>query len=155
MTTTLRFAIPLLAVLAAPITGGCVSSETTPEVMHQHHTIDYIEFSVQDLPEAKRFYGAAFGWKFTDYGPDYAGIQRAAGGEVGGMHQVAEVRTGGPLVVLYSSDLEASVRAVTGAGGEIIKEPFTFPGGRRFEFQDPSGNLLAVWGAAQAPDTEE
>ena len=34
--------------------------------------IDYIEFSVKSVPDAKRFYGAAFGWTFEDYGPDYA-----------------------------------------------------------------------------------
>jgi uncharacterized protein len=31
--------------------------------------IDYIEFSVKSVPDAKRFYGAAFGWTFEDYGP--------------------------------------------------------------------------------------
>ena len=34
--------------------------------------IDYIEFSVKSIAEAKRFYGGAFGWTFEDYGPDYA-----------------------------------------------------------------------------------
>jgi len=110
-----------------------------------HHTIDYIEFTVKDLAEAKRFYGAAFGWKFTDYGPDYAGIQRAEGGEVGGMRSDQEVVRGGPLVILYSRDLVASVAAVRAAGGEIAAEIFEFPGGRRFHFLDPSGNELAVW----------
>ncbi len=60
MTLTMRFATPLLAALAALIPGGCASSEMTHEAMHQHHTIDYIEFSVRDLSEAKRLYGAAF-----------------------------------------------------------------------------------------------
>ncbi|HJN14415.1 MAG TPA: VOC family protein, partial [Armatimonadota bacterium] len=47
--------------------------------MQTHHAIDYIEFSVVDLAEAKRFYGAAFGWEFNDYGPDYAGIKGGSG----------------------------------------------------------------------------
>jgi len=111
---------------------------------HQHHTIDYIEFTVDDLAQAKRFYGTAFGWTFNDYGPEYAGIQRAGGGEVGGMRLDSSVKTGGPLVVLYSDDLEESVRAVREAGGQIVKEPFDFPGGRRFHFLDPAGNELAV-----------
>jgi predicted enzyme related to lactoylglutathione lyase len=34
---------------------------------------------------------------------------------------------------------------VKAAGGTIVKEPFSFPGGRRFQFTDPSGNELAVW----------
>jgi predicted enzyme related to lactoylglutathione lyase len=111
----------------------------------QHHTIDYIEFSVTDLAQAKGFYSAAFGWAFNDYGPEYAGIQKAGGGEVGGLRQVAEVATGGPLVILYSSDLAASLQAVRDTGGAIVTEPFEFPGGRRFHFTDPSGNELAVW----------
>ena len=110
-----------------------------------HHTIDYIELAAVDLAEAKRFYGDAFGWKFNDYGPGYAGIQAVGDGEVGGIRQDDAVRTGGPLVILYSSDLEASLEAVKEAGGRISKEPFSFPGGRRFHFEDPSGNELAVW----------
>ena len=113
---------------------------------HQHHTIDYIELTVTDLAEAKAFYASAFGWTFNDYGPTYAGIVRGAG-EAGGL-TVGEVRPGGPLVVLYSDDLEGSVAAVVEAGGAIVKEPFDFPGGRRFHFTDPAGNELAVWALA-------
>jgi len=111
---------------------------------HTHHAIDYIELSVTDIAEAKRFYGAAFGWKFTDYGPDYAGIQ-GKDREVGGFVQTDGVRSGGPLVVLYSDDLPATLQSVVDAGGAITTEPFDFPGGRRFHFTDPSGNELAVW----------
>jgi predicted enzyme related to lactoylglutathione lyase len=113
--------------------------------MHSHHTIDYIEFNVRDLAAAKRFYAAAFGWQFNDYGPAYAGIQRAGGGEVGGLSETNEARARGPLVILYSDHLEQSVNAVTAAGGRILREPYAFPGGRRFHFTDPSGNELAVW----------
>jgi uncharacterized protein len=115
--------------------------------MHKHHAIDYVEFTVRDLAEAKRFYGAAFVWTFNDYGPEYAGI-RGQDGEVGGLQQTVHPRTGGPLVVLYSDDLEASLLAVRSAGGTIVREPFSFPGGRRFQFTDPSGNELAVWSPA-------
>lgn len=112
--------------------------------MHSHHVIDYIEFTVRNLAAAKRFYTAAFGWQFTDYGPAYAGI-RGVDSEVGGLAQTDEVRTTGPLVILYSDDLDGSVQAVKAAGGKIVKEPYAFPGGRRFHFTDPSGNELAVW----------
>ncbi len=111
---------------------------------HVHHTIDYIEITVTDVPAAKRFYQAAFGWAFNDYGPEYAGIQ-GQGREVGGLRRDAHVRAGGPLVVLYSRTLDDTMTKVKKAGGRIVKEPFTFPGGRRFHFSDPSGNELAVW----------
>lgn len=119
--------------------------------MHEHHALDYIEFPVHNLEEARRFYAAAFGWEFNDYGPGYAGIRGKGGGEVGGLNPSARVRPGGPLVILYSDDLEASVEAVRSAGGRIVTEPYDFPGGRRFHFTDPSGHELAVW----APSSEE
>lgn len=113
-----------------------------------HHEINYIEFTVSDMAQSRRFYEAAFDWKFNDYGPDYAGIQKQGGGEIGGLRLGSEVAGGGPLVILYSSDLSGSLAAVRAAGGEITQEPFDFPGGRRFHFRDPSGNELAVWAAA-------
>lgn len=112
---------------------------------HAHHSINYIEFTVTDLGQAKIFYSTAFGWNFNDYGPEYAGIQKEGGGEVGGLRLDRTIVSGGPLVILYSQDLEKSVKAVTSAGGTISKAPYAFPGGRRFQFKDPSGNELAVW----------
>jgi hypothetical protein len=48
-------------------------------------------------------------------------------------------------VLLYSLDLDGSVDAVTAAGGSITEEPYEFPGGRRFFFADPVGNVLGVY----------
>lgn len=114
----------------------------------RHHAIDYVEITVADLEEAKRFYGAAFGWTFNDYGPQYAGIRHPAGEdrpEMGGLATFGETSTGGPFVLLYSMDLDASVEAVTRAGGSVVRGPYDFPGGRRFHFTDPSGNELGVF----------
>ncbi|RLP98855.1 VOC family protein [Micromonospora sp. CV4] len=120
-------------------------SEPTP---HRHNAIDYVELTVTELDRAKRFYADAFGWEFNDYGPGYAGIRSPKGvsaPEVGGLRADQEVRTGGPLVLLYSTDLDRSVEAVKAAGGQVVDGPYEFPGGRRFHFTDPSGNELGVW----------
>jgi uncharacterized protein len=117
---------------------------TAGDIAHVHHAIDYIEIAVTDIEAAKSFYTSAFGWSFVDYGSDYAGIQ-GEGKEVGGLRLDAEVRAGGPLVILYSEDLERSVEQVVAAGGTIVKPITAFPGGRRFIFADPAGNELAVW----------
>ena len=75
---------------------------------HAHHSIDYIEISVVDVAEAKTFFGAAFGWTFNDYGPDYAGIAAVDGdGETGGLTTGGEPG-GHPLVLVISTDLAAS-----------------------------------------------
>jgi len=116
---------------------------------HTHHAIDYVELNVGDLAGARAFYEAAFGWQFNDYGPAYAGIRSPDGdGEVGGLNPSREPRPGGPLVLLFSDDLDATVSAVEAAGGRITEAPYDFPGGRRFHFTDPSGNELGVWATA-------
>ncbi|MBF6342637.1 VOC family protein [Nocardia cyriacigeorgica] len=117
---------------------------------HRHHAIDYIEITVTDLAAATRFYTEAFGWQFNDYGPAYAGVRNPDGPEkpeVGGLALAEQARRGGPLVLLYSDDLDGSVRAVEAAGGTVVNGPYEFPGGRRFHFTDPSGNELGVWAA--------
>ena len=115
---------------------------------HDHHTIDYVELAVPDLAAAKRFYEAAFAWSFTDYGPEYAGFSDGTGRkEIGGLRQEPASARGSsaPLVLLFSSDLEASREAVKAAGGAITRDIYAFPGGRRFHFADPGDNELGVW----------
>ena len=105
--------------------------------------IDYIEFPATDIAATKQFYQESFGWKFEDYGPEYTSF--LDGRLAGGFWTAAEVRRGGPLVVIYAADLEGAERKIQAAGGQIVKPIFSFPGGRRFHFTDPSGNELAVW----------
>ena len=116
--------------------------------MPRHHRIDYLEIAVTDLAAAKKFYASAFGWRFTDYGPGYSGIQGDER-EQGGLALLEEGKSvgsgGGPLAILYSDALDDTLAAVEGAGGTISTPPFDFPGGRRFHFADPFGNELAVW----------
>ena len=105
--------------------------------------IDYIEFAVRSVADAKKFYAGAFGWTFEDYGPDYASF--SDGRLSGGFQTATAVRTGGPLIVIYAADLEGMESRVKQEGGTIVKPIFSFPGGRRFHFTDPSGHELAVW----------
>jgi predicted enzyme related to lactoylglutathione lyase len=55
------------------------------------------------------------------------------------------VNTSALLVVIYSAQLEIVQEEIVQNGGRITKQPFDFPGGRRFHFKDPAGNQLAVW----------
>jgi uncharacterized protein len=114
--------------------------------MPNHHHINYIEIPASSLEASKDFFAKVFGWEFVDYGPDYCSFLNA--GIDGGFYrfdQKALTETGSVLVVLYSSDLESSLAKVQEHGGAIIKPIFSFPGGRRFQFLDPSGNEFAVW----------
>lgn len=114
--------------------------------MKQREPIHYVEFSARDIPASKAFFSKAFGWTFVDYGPDYAAIQSA--GLDGGFRagdNAADADKGSALVILYSATLEDARERVLSAGGTIKTDIFSFPGGRRFHFVEPSGNELAVW----------
>lgn len=108
--------------------------------------INYVELPAKDLAATKRFFSAAFGWEFTDFGPEYTAFSQS--GINGGFYQsdlISSTRHGAALIVLYSKALEQSQERVTQAGGAIVKTIFSFPGGRRFHFTDPHGNEYAIW----------
>jgi uncharacterized protein len=105
--------------------------------------IDYVEMNVADIERSKAFYGKAFGWTFTEYGPTYC--EFADGRLKGGFTTNGKPIPGGPLVILYADDLVGTQRRVEAAGGRISKAIFDFPGGQRFHFLDPDDYELAVW----------
>lgn len=112
------------------------------------NVIDYVELAVDDLGQAKAFYANALGWSFTDYGPDYVGIQDPTrpGYEFGGLNPVSPSSRGeGVLALARSDDADAALASVLDAGGRIVAELHEYPGGRRFTFADPWGNVLGVY----------
>jgi uncharacterized protein len=112
------------------------------------HVIDYVELPVDDLDQAKAFYAKALGWAFNDYGPDYAGIQdpRKPGQEFGGLSpRTPPSRGEGVLALVRTDDADGALASVLAAGGRIQVELHEYPGGRRFMFADPSGNILGVY----------
>ena len=105
--------------------------------------LDYVELPGADIPASKRFYAEAFGWRFTDYGPDYVAFDAEKIG--GGLTVERKVSgTSGPLVIFYTDNLEEMEARVRAAGAEIGAR-HEFPGGRRFHFFDPNGNEMAIW----------
>lgn len=111
-----------------------------------HHHINYIELASSDLARTEQFFSQVFGWDFEYYGADYCAFDGS--GVKGGFYRadlVANSKQGSALVVIYSHDLEQTLSDVEQAGGTIHQGIFTFPGGRRFHFIEPSGNEFAVW----------
>ena len=106
--------------------------------------IDYVELPSLTAHELTRaFYSRAFGWVFTDYGPDYSATTESVVDV--GLNGTPEDSISAPLPVVRVGDLEAALDAVLKAGGVIARQIYAFPGGRRFHFIDPSGSELAVW----------
>jgi predicted enzyme related to lactoylglutathione lyase len=114
--------------------------------MHQHEKLNYVELHSRNLALTKAFFTEAFGWAFTDYGPEYTAFSNE--GLDGGFFlsdKASTTETGAALVIFYSARLEETLAKVEAAGGIISTPTFAFPGGRRFHFIEPSGNEFAVW----------
>ena len=115
--------------------------------MNLHEKMNYVEFPAKNLAATKAFFKSVFGWSFTDYGPEYTAFENQ--GLDGGFFQsdlASSTEKGAALIVFYSDQLEATLAKVEKAGGSILKPIYSFPGGRRFHFTEPSGNEFAVWG---------
>ncbi|MBL0171310.1 MAG: VOC family protein [Gemmatimonadaceae bacterium] len=104
--------------------------------------INFIELPTRDLPATRAFYAAVFAMQMTPFGPTYACTLT---GDVDlGLQADPTEATRAPLPVIQVDDLEATLAAVVATGARIIVPIFSFPGGRRFHFVDPSGNELAA-----------
>ncbi|MFQ5753829.1 MAG: VOC family protein [bacterium] len=114
--------------------------------MNEHEKINYVEFPAKDIEATKAFFTEVFGWSFVDYGPEYTAFSNE--GIDGGFFKsdlTSSTANGSALIVFYSKNLEQTQLKIENAGGSIIKPIFSFPGGRRFHFTEPSGNEFAVW----------
>ena len=106
--------------------------------------IDYVELPSATAHELTRgFYAKAFGWEFTDYGPDYSATTNGVTDL--GLNGQPEEALAAPLPVVRVDNLDQAFDSVVAAGGIIAKPIYAFPGGRRFHFVDPSGSELAAW----------
>ena len=115
--------------------------------MNLHEKINYVELPAKDLAGTKAFFQSVFGWSFVDYGPEYTAFENQ--GLDGGFFKsdlASSTEKGAALIVFYSNQLEATLAKVKKAGGSILRPIYSFPGGRRFHFTEPSGNEFAVWG---------
>lgn len=131
---------------------ACTSANGLSEIKDEkakvtkHNKINYIEIPALNIEATKVFFAEVFGWSFVDYGPEYCSF--GAQGVDGGFFKsdlLVSTKSGSPLIVLYSNELETTQNKILNAGGAIIKATFSFPGGRRFHFSDPNGNEYAVW----------
>lgn len=113
--------------------------------MTSHNNINYIEIPVKDLANTKQFFTAVFNWEFVDYGPDYSSFSQGINGGFFTADTLVNCTSGSPLIVLYSKQLEQTEKDIKQNGGTITKAIFSFPGGRRFHFNDINNNEYAVW----------
>ena len=116
--------------------------------MRPENRIDYVEIPVTDLPKARAFFEAMFGWEFEEWGDEYYSFKD--GRLDGGLRKSEEpMPANGVLLVFYSDDLERDLARVQELGCKISLDIISFPGGRRFQFIDPVGSEFAIWSATE------
>lgn len=112
----------------------------------KQNTINYLEIPVKNIAVSKDFFSNLFGWKFVDYGPDYTCFLGA--GMDGGFYKSEHTgftSANGPLIVFYYYDIDKIKEKIVSLSGTIVKETYSFPGGRRFHFTDINDNEFAIW----------
>lgn len=120
--------------------------------------VAWVDLSTPDVGRARRFYGDLLGWDFrvqqTDMG-DYV-VAHAGGREVAGMMAPAAGTEASPSVwttFVHVDDMEATLAAITEAGGRVEAVPFEIPGGARVAVVvDRTGAMFALISGGPTPD---
>lgn len=113
----------------------------------------WVDLATGDAEEAKRFYGALFGWEFDDRPAGDGMVYSMAllgGKDVAALYRMSddERAAGGPrwqtYVAVASAD-DAADRALA-LGATLLMPPFDVPdAGRMTVIQDPAGAVFAAW----------
>lgn len=123
------------------------------ELCNEPNTWSWNELLTRDLDAAKPFYTAVFGWEYEaqDMGP-MGTYHVIAGGENGGLGGLMSMPPEVPAMVpnhwsvyFTVADIEATVGAIKGNGGQVVVEPFPIPGvGTSATVHDPAGGNFTV-----------
>ncbi|MGC4945343.1 VOC family protein [Streptomyces sp. DT224] len=110
----------------------------------------WIELSTLDVPAAKTFYAAVFGWRCaTDPREEAGGYTLARLGESRVAALSPLYQPGRPpawTVSFAADDADAAVARVTAAGGSLLTGPMDiFDQGRFAVVADPAGAVFSLW----------
>jgi predicted enzyme related to lactoylglutathione lyase len=111
----------------------------------------HVEISAANQEVAGKFYEALFGWKITAMPEMNYTMWEAGDGTGGGFPSVSDDTPAGQvLVYIDSDDIEADLKKVEKLGGKALRAKTEIPGFGWFGiFQDPTGNILALYTSMQ------
>jgi predicted enzyme related to lactoylglutathione lyase len=110
----------------------------------------HFAINADDVPRAKRFYEAVFGWTFDPWGPpDFYQIRNAGEGLLGALQGRRELKPGARMTgfepTLGVEDLKATIAAVEANGGRLLMPPYRIEGvGELAFFEDTEGNFVGA-----------
>jgi len=110
----------------------------------------HIQLASTDPARTRKFFEDVFAWTFEDIPEmDYATFE-APSGPGGGLMAPIEGQPPGVLSYLLSSDVDADLRRIEGAGGRVLRPKTEIPGvGWWTLFQEPAGIVLALFQARE------
>jgi predicted enzyme related to lactoylglutathione lyase len=118
----------------------------------------HFEMPYEDGLRIARFYSTAFGWQTQMLGEDMGRYVLATTTETDGNRPKTPGAINGgfypkkadwpaqhPSIVIAVDDIEAAMRKVTAAGGQVLGEPMMIPGvGRYVSFMDTEDNRVSM-----------
>lgn len=119
----------------------------------------WIDLATPDPEAAKSFYGALFGWEYSEEATDQPGVHyvmaRKDGHSAAGMMQLSEEMAASGMPPVWSSyvtvpDVEATVAKVGPAGGTVLQPAMdVMEAGRMAVVADPAGAVICLWQAKE------
>jgi len=126
--------------------------------MANEHPVVHFEMPYDNADRVAEFYRKAFDWEMQLFGEEMGnyvlagtcesdnGRPTAPGAINGGFFpKSADMPAQVPSVVIATDDIQASMKAVTAAGGEVLGEPMPIPGvGLYVSFYDTERNRASL-----------
>lgn len=112
----------------------------------------HVEIPSVDVEAAGRFYQELFGWKLQHVPEMNYTMWEDGSGSGGGFPQVSDdTPAGRVLVYIDSDDIETDLKKVDQLGGRVLQPKMEIPQTGWFGiFQDPTGNVLALYTSMNA-----
>lgn len=122
--------------------------------------VQHFEVPVDDIARAKKFYTGVFGWGAMDFpmpGMQYVGLHTGPVDEKnmwkepgfinGGMFQRnPKFPLKGPTIAITVDDIDASIKKVKAAGGEVMMEKMQIADMGLYAYiKDTEGNVIGIW----------
>ena len=116
------------------------------------NTIDFFAINADDVPRARKFYEAVFGWAFEPWGPPgfyLIETGKQAGAIRGALQERRELVPGHKMVgyenTIVVTNIDQTLRAIEANGGRIAAPKFHIPNvGTVAYFFDPEGNVAGL-----------
>jgi uncharacterized protein len=110
----------------------------------------WVDLGVKDIPKARQFYSALFGWEIPEGPPEAGGYSLCL---VGGKPVAGIGASQGDMPIFWTTYLasdsaDETAAQIKSAGGQVMMEPFdVMDVGRMFIAVDPAGAYFGVWQA--------